>query len=294
VEKKYIIGNVLGKGGFGTVYEGEDKITGAKVAIKIQKAKEKYILMELDILERISKDCHEYFLCIYDVIKEKDGDIQIIIMELVDGVDMTAIIQDKEFTKPERDRIMNLLEISIEKLHDLGVAHKDIKPDNIMVTKDGRVKLVDYGLSCMDMSCSWGGTPKYMHPYMIKHKGDLPREMWMSSDWYSLYVIGKKVGMGFKFLKRIQDKYESLEKINDQEAELRSFMGLSDSESESESASVESEESEGSDLDEKSVVKPSSKRLEKINDQEYVRNLQQQVDLLELDSEMMELMKSME
>jgi serine/threonine protein kinase len=293
VEKKYIIGDVLGKGAFGTVYEGQDKITGAKVAIKIQKAKEKYILMELDILERISKDCHEYFLCIYDVIKEKDGDIQIIIMELVDGVDMTAVIKDKEFTNSERDRIMNLLEISIEKLHDLGVAHKDIKPDNIMVTKDGKVKLVDYGLSCLDMSCSWGGTQKYMHPYMIKHKGNLTREFWMSSDWYSLYVIGEKIGMDFKFLKRIQDKYESLEKINDQEAELRSFMGLSDSESESESASVESEESEGSDLDDEESV-PSAKRLEKTKDQEYIRNLQQQVDLLELDSEMIELMKSME
>jgi predicted Ser/Thr protein kinase len=223
VEKNYIIGNVLGKGSFGTVYEGEDKTTGAKVAIKIQKAKEKYILMELDILERISKDCHEYFLCIYDVIKEKDGDIQIIIMELVDGVDMTAVIKDKEFTNSERDRIMNLLEISIEKLHDLGVAHKDIKPDNIMVTKDGKVKLVDYGLSCLDMSCSWGGTQKYMHPYMIKHKGNLTREFWMSSDWYSLYVIGEKIGMDFKFLKRIQDKYESLEKINLREDMMNLF-----------------------------------------------------------------------
>jgi predicted Ser/Thr protein kinase len=214
VEKKYIIGDVLGKGSFGTVYEGQDKITGSMVAIKIQKAKEKYILMELDILERISKDCHDYFLCIYDVIKEKDGDIQIIIMERVDGVDMTAFIEDEEFTNSERDRIMNLLEISIEKLHDLGVAHKDIKPDNIMVTKDGRVKLVDYGLSCLDMSCSWGGTIKYMHPYIIKHRGGLSREMWMMSDWYSFYLIGKKVGMDFKFLKRIQDKYESLEKTN--------------------------------------------------------------------------------
>jgi predicted Ser/Thr protein kinase len=221
VKGKYDIGKILGKGSFGTVYKGENKITGQRVAIKIQRSSVDDLLKELDILERISKDCHEYFLCVYEAIREVGGDIQIVVMEFVDGVDLTSIKKDKkDFTTEEINTIMDKLEISIQKLHDLGVAHKDIKPDNIMVTNDGKVKLVDYGLSCMDTKCKWGGTPRYMHPYIRELRKKATRYQWEQNDWFSFYTIGESFGMSKVYLQRIEKKFIDLKENLDNDEKL--------------------------------------------------------------------------
>jgi serine/threonine protein kinase len=170
--------------------------------------------MELDILERISKDCDEYFLCIYEVIRQVGGDIQIVVMELIDGVDFETLMRKrKKLPDKEIKRIMDILEISIGKLHDLGVAHKDIKPNNIMVTRDGMVKLVDYGMSCLDTECKWGGTPDYMHPYLKKKKDFMSRHLWELNDWFSLFMIALDLDMDIEYIKRIKSKFTELDDL---------------------------------------------------------------------------------
>jgi serine/threonine protein kinase len=214
VNERYNVGEILGKGSYGTVYKGEDKNTGREVAIKIQRSKEEDMLMELDILERISKDCDEYFLCIYEVIRQVGGDIQIVVMELIDGVDFETLMRKrKKLPDKEIKRIMDILEISIGKLHDLGVAHKDIKPNNIMVTRDGMVKLVDYGMSCLDTECKWGGTPDYMHPYLKKKKDFMSRHLWELNDWFSLFMIALDLDMDIEYIKRIKSKFTELDDL---------------------------------------------------------------------------------
>jgi serine/threonine protein kinase len=218
VNERYNVGEILGKGSYGTVYKGEDKKTGREVAIKIQRSKEEDMLMELDILERISKDCNEYFLCIYEVIREVGGDIQIVVMELVDGVDFETLMRRrKKLSEKEIKRIMDILEISIQKLHDLGVAHKDIKPNNIMVTRDGNVKLVDYGMSCMDTECKWGGTPDYMHPYLKNKRGVRSRHHWELNDWFSLFMIALDLDMEIEYIKKIKSKFTELDDLYNNE-----------------------------------------------------------------------------
>ena len=80
-------------------------------------------------------------------------------------------------------------------MHSKGVAHRDLKLENILIDKDGYVKIIDYGLAKLiksnDLAMSFCGTPEYLAPEMVTHSGHD-----MMVDWWALGVMAYEMLVG--------------------------------------------------------------------------------------------------
>ena len=164
---RYIVGHVLGQGGFGITYIAKDYQTGERVAIK------EYLPSEFagrngNSVQAFSKDQREnfeygkeQFLAEAKTLAAFNGDEHIVrifsffeenntayfAMEYVDGLALDKYMaqQGGRLTVAEANRLLLPLMESLNKVHAKGIIHRDIAPDNIIVTKDGSVKLIDFG-----------------------------------------------------------------------------------------------------------------------------------------------------
>ena len=147
--KHYRVETQLGKGGMGVVYRARDTRLDRPVALKMitpgliaDPERRARLLLEARSAAAIS---HPAIAQVYDI-DEVDGNL-FIAMEYVDGRTVTRLVADGELD------LMGALEIVLQvaeglaKAHDAGILHRDIKSDNIMVTKDGHAKLLDFGLA---------------------------------------------------------------------------------------------------------------------------------------------------
>lgn len=176
---KYEITSVLGKGGMGTVYLGQDSIIQRRVALK---AIRKDLLEDQgpDIVKRFQNEAraagrlnHPGIVAIYDY--GEDGDFAFIAMEYVEGCELRVLLREK-VALPVADACGLLLQLldALDYAHAAGVIHRDIKPSNAMITRTGRLKLADFGIARIDGSSltrvgTVMGTPGYMAPEHFKH-----------------------------------------------------------------------------------------------------------------------------
>ena len=170
----------IGKGGMGAVYEAEQISLKRKVALKILPShlslSEKSVLKFKREAIAGGRQSHPGIVAIYNV-GEHDG-IHFITQELVPGgMTLTDLLDDYKKTKDRqpgyfREPARLILEITraLQHAHDGGVIHRDIKPSNILLTKDGRPKVTDFGLAKLEDALSLSrtgdfvGTPYYMSP----------------------------------------------------------------------------------------------------------------------------------
>ncbi len=149
VLKHYRIEAQLGKGGMGVVYRARDIRLDRLVALKMitpglvaNPERRSRLLLEAKSAAAVS---HPAIAQVYDI-DEVDGNL-FIAMEYVDGRTVSKLIADGELD------LMGAIEIALQiaeglaKAHDAGILHRDIKSDNIMVTRDGHAKLLDFGLA---------------------------------------------------------------------------------------------------------------------------------------------------
>ena len=174
----YKIGSELGKGGFGTVYQGLDTETGHYVAIKqvyikhVPKDELASIKMEIELLKKLS---HENIVRYVDSV-EQDGTLNIV-LEFVENGSLQGIVSKfGVFKEPLVLKYLVQVLRGLAYLHKQGVIHRDIKGANILTTKDGTVKLADFGVAInFDETASEGecvvGTPYWMAPEIIKMEG---------------------------------------------------------------------------------------------------------------------------
>lgn len=210
---RYILGQLLGMGGMGAVYEGFDPSLRRRVAIKIlrpdlntdndqgpQRARHKREARALALL------AHPNVLTVFDTGEEEDGRIWFA-MALVDGQNIPDWIA---LASPDWRQIVAVyLDIArgLEAAHDAGVLHRDIKPQNMMVQRDGRAVLVDFGLAHASnpalLNSTWVGrapeltstgivvgTPYYMAPEQLSGQHIDARAdqfSWCVSLYESLY-----------------------------------------------------------------------------------------------------------
>jgi serine/threonine-protein kinase len=181
----------IGKGGMGEVYRAHQQSMDRYVAIKILSKK---LLENESFIQRFEREAraaaklmHPNFIRIIDY--SRSAGVPYYVMEYIDG----ATVQD-EINRTGRIPVARALEIALEVAVALGYAesegviHRDIKPDNIMITASGAVKVADMGLAkSIDEIESGGitmagerlGTPYYMSPEQIKdtksvdHRGDI-------------------------------------------------------------------------------------------------------------------------
>ena len=192
---KYEIRRELGRGAMGIVYEGFDPFIERAVAIKtIQKS-----LIDKsdapDILGRFRREAqaagrltHPNIVSVYEY--GDDGDVAFIAMEYIVGTELKERFDGTaKFELSDSTRIMAQLLDALEYSHSHGVVHRDIKPSNILITKDGQVKIADFGIAKIESSeltqvGTVMGTPSYMSPEQFM--GQLVDSR---SDIYSAGVI---------------------------------------------------------------------------------------------------------
>ena len=147
--KHYRIDELLGQGGMGVVYKARDTRLDRPVAIKLlnpallaNPERRQRFIQEARTAAALS---HPAIAQVYDI-DEVDGQL-FIAMEFVDGRSVGRLIAEGELDLLSAVEIALQVAEGLAKAHETGILHRDIKSDNIMVTKDGHAKLLDFGLA---------------------------------------------------------------------------------------------------------------------------------------------------
>jgi serine/threonine protein kinase/Tol biopolymer transport system component len=146
---RYEIRSKIGEGGMGEVYLAEDTRLRRKVALKILPSE---VATNQDRMRRFEQEAtaaaalsHPNIAHIYEI-GETDG-VNFIAMEFVDGETLREKIHLERTELPRLLRYLQNAAEGLAKAHAAGVVHRDLKPDNIMITKDGHAKILDFGLA---------------------------------------------------------------------------------------------------------------------------------------------------
>jgi len=173
---KYRVQKIIGRGSMGTVYEALDPVFQRKVALKTVAPRDSdgpelmaRFVREAQAAGRLQ---HRNIVTVYDVGEE--GGQPYIAMELVEGIDLERVIQEKR-PLPVEWKIDVLRQIceGLAHAHGNGIVHCDIKPANVRVSAEGEVKIVDFGIALLQSSTRAGdhaGTPHYMAPEQVEGK----------------------------------------------------------------------------------------------------------------------------
>src|SRR2546429_5178551 len=146
---RYEIRSKLGEGGMGEVYLAEDAELHRKVALKVLPSE---VATHPDRMRRFKQEAtaaaalnHPNIAHIYEI-GESDG-AHFIAMEFVDGFTLRHLIHEKQTDLPKLLRYLQHAADGLAKAHVAGIVHRDLKPDNIMVTREGHAKILDFGLA---------------------------------------------------------------------------------------------------------------------------------------------------
>ena len=204
IDGKYRIAKMIGEGGMGAVFLGENIRINRKVAIKVLHAS--YTGNE-EVMQRFEREAqaagrigNDHILEVLDIGQLPDGD-HFIIMEYLDGEPLSGRIKDRGRLMPrEATPIIRQVLEGLGAAHAAGIIHRDLKPDNIFILKEKAgvhdyVKIIDFGISKFNQLSGDGmkmtrtgavmGTPYYMSPEQASGSAEADQR----SDIYSMGVI---------------------------------------------------------------------------------------------------------
>ena len=190
---RYEILQLLGEGGMGAVYKAKDRELDRFVALKVIRPE---LASSPAILARFKQELllahqvtHRNVIRIYDL-SEADG-MKFITMEYVEGDNLLTLLhQKKKFSPEESVEIVQQVCRALEAAHGVGVIHRDLKPQNIMRDRTGRILVMDFGLARtlegdgMTQSGALVGTMEYMSPEQA-----LGKSLDQRSDIFALGLI---------------------------------------------------------------------------------------------------------
>lgn len=188
VNQRYKFGRMLGQGSSATVYEARHKRSQREYAIKVIKKNDdmnddESMATELDILKNVH---HRYVLCCHELFETPQ--CIWVVMELIRGGELLdVLIEGGVYTERDAARVMKQAFLAVSYLHSLGIVHRDLKLQNMLLTEKDRtsdLKICDFGLSAQiqkdklewsdkdevkkyhGLSDKWG-TPQYFAPEML-------------------------------------------------------------------------------------------------------------------------------
>ena len=187
--------SLLGRGAMGTVYKGTQVGLNRTVAIKVIAP---HLAEDPHYLERFLREGHmlgrlqhPHVIACHDIVRTTGphgNALVLIALEFVDGWSLGKLLKEKNrLTARQVIEFHRQAAEGLSAAHQLGIIHRDVKPDNIMVTRNGQAKLADFGLAKGDESAKLTqtgalmGSPSYMAPEACR--GELPAP---AADFYSL------------------------------------------------------------------------------------------------------------
>ncbi|MFI5657374.1 serine/threonine-protein kinase [Streptomyces sp. NPDC051684] len=189
---RYRLGDVLGRGGMGTVWRAKDETLGRTVAVKElrfpnaidEEEKRRLITRTLREAKAIARIRNNGAVTVYDVVDEDDRPW--IVMELVEGMSLAEAIREDGLLEPRRAAEVGLAVLDVlRSAHREGILHRDVKPSNVLISEDGRVVLTDFGIAQVEGDpsiTSTGmlvGAPSYISPERARgHKPGPAADMW--------------------------------------------------------------------------------------------------------------------
>ena len=181
---QYEVRAIIGRGGMGAVYKAAQPRLDREVAIKLLPAE---LAEDPDFVARFEREArtlarldHAGIIHVHDFGQTPENHLYFV-MEFVDGTDLHQLIHGPGMSPAQALEIIGQVCEALQYAHAQGVVHRDIKPANILVTKDGRVKLADFGLARPMHANASGrltltrvvmGTPDYMAPEQKRGEGD--------------------------------------------------------------------------------------------------------------------------
>ena len=197
--KRYRVISELGRGGMGVVYKCFDSITGVDVAMKMLQVELSAASVEMEELRenfQLIHTLHHPNIAASNTLEyDSANGILFLVMECVEGTDLRRWIKEKRSSGPitpaELLPVIRQIASALDFAHKQNILHRDIKPGNVMITPDGTVKVLDFGLAtqiCASMTRKafsngeTSGTAPYMAP-----------EQWRGSDYSAAvdqYALG--------------------------------------------------------------------------------------------------------
>src|SRR6185436_7353510 len=208
---------IAGEGGMGAVYAGHDETLDRRVALKALRADQR---LDADARQRLLREAralskleHPNICRIHDYLEEDGFDL--LVLEYIDGRTLKEAIRDG-LSRGEKLRIAVSLANALVAAHRAGIIHRDLKPDNVMLTRSGEVKVLDFGLarlmrrtstprfhlrqgtddldvpaSPLTVAGTTMGTPVYMSPEQARGA-----ELTPASDMYSFGLLLQTIFSG--------------------------------------------------------------------------------------------------
>ncbi|MEU5519140.1 serine/threonine-protein kinase [Streptomyces sp. NPDC052079] len=189
---RYRLGDVLGRGGMGTVWRAQDETLGRTVAVKElrfpssidEEEKRRLITRTLREAKAIARIRNNSAVTVFDVVQEDDRPW--IVMELVEGKSLAEAIREDGLLEPRRAAEVGLAVLDVlRSAHREGILHRDVKPSNVLIADDGRVVLTDFGIAQVEGDpsiTSTGmlvGAPSYISPERARgHKPGPAADLW--------------------------------------------------------------------------------------------------------------------
>jgi serine/threonine protein kinase len=193
--ERYRVVRLLGAGGMGAVYEAEHRVMERLVALKVIK---RAYMANAAALERFRREVraaarlsHPNIVATYDA--EDAGETHFLVMEYVEGTDLGRLVQERGPLPVDRAcEYVRQAALGLQYAFEQGMVHRDLKPHNLMLTPDGRVKILDFGLACFASEAAFAagvtgtglvlGTVDYIAPEQADNAHDAD----IRSDIYSL------------------------------------------------------------------------------------------------------------
>jgi len=190
------LGECVGRGGMGAVFRGHQRALDRAVAVKALLPPSGDAEQWLSRFQRearaLARLQHPGIVTVHD--HGHADDLAWLVMEFVDGTDLRALMEDGRLEPAEALAIVPPVCEALHYAHERGIVHRDVKPENILLDTDGRVRLVDFGLAKLSADAGSAnltrtdqamGTPRYMAPEQLER----PHEVDHRADIFSLGVV---------------------------------------------------------------------------------------------------------